>query len=575
MPTHRYHSATVACALATISVVLPGCSTFESIDRIARRAQSQEAEAAQQHAAFIRQTGDTRRQLNAHINRPWIAGKAQPLARDISLPPALQAKVKTTLIYPGGPIDLHTLAQRIHQATGIPVRISPDALMPAQAFAPRLNIDHTRVADLDAPSAAIDLDIPAIGPLGGMSRTSGPQQSPAGLVIGDLPPGQAPLSTILDAIAIKLGIYWRYKAEIAAIELYRTESRSFNIRALTQAAQTEMELGLTGQGGSVQAGGGRFASLNRATIKDIDPSSTRQAVVAKLTQWLTRAGVVQSHEGASNTIVITDTPEALDRVATYLDQENKALTRRVRIHLQEVTVQREDIGQAGLEWQALFDSGGRHNTAALNSLTGLLDNSKSAAMLNGAAGIGPWMGSRITVQALSQLGRIVRNTDYSLLVLNRRPGTFATRDTFSYIKNLEQTQSNSNASGPTVTVQQQDETVGTFLTMVPDAQEDGQILLTVAYDNTRLVSLEKQQFGDRDNPSFVQQPKINGTGNIQQVELRPGVPALIAGTAQTLDSFTRRRLDKDMPMLAGGADSTTEQQLLTLLIVTAIPEDSL
>lgn len=564
-------------ALALSAGLLASCSTMNTVGEIENKAQAKEQSAFQHQDTFLRQASDSHRQIGAHIDRPWIVGKAQPLARDVTLPPALRERVKTTLLYSEGPTDLPSLGQRIYQATGIPVRINPDALLPADAFAPRLTLDG-KLATSEAlmlPATA-DTIVPAIGAIGVSARISGPLQQATPLVIGDLPQGQAPLSTVLDAIAIKMGIYWRYNSDLAAIELYRTESRSFNIRALAQATSTELELGLTGQGGgNANAGGGQFASRNRSTIKGEAKESPLLAVVDKLTQFLTLAGTVRAPEGAANTIVVTDTPEALNRVASFLDNENKALTRRVRIHLQEVTIQRDDTGQAGLEWQALFNSGGRGNTAGLTSLAGLLDSTKSAGTLGASVGAGPWAGSSITISALSQLGRIVRNTDYSLLVLNRRSGTFATRDTFSYIKNLEQTQSSSNVSGPTVTVQQEDETVGTFLTLVPDAQDDGQILLTVAYDTTRLVSLEKQQFGDPASPSFVQQPKINGTGNIQQVELRPGVPSLIAGTSQTIDSYTRRRLDKDMPMLAGGSDATQEQQLVTLLIVTAIPEEGL
>ncbi len=568
---------TIRPALALAASLLASCSTVQTVGEIEQRARDKNVSAYEQTSIFERQAADARRQLGANIDRPWIVGKAQPLARDVTLPPALRARVNSTLLYTDGAVDLTTVAQRIYQATGIPVRINPDALLPYSAFAPRLTLDgNVLTSDATAPLPTADTIVPAIGALGAVARVSGPQQRAVPLVFGDLPQGQAPLSTVLDAIAIKLGIYWRYNSDLAAIELYRTESRSFNIRALAQATETELELGLTGQGGgNANAGGGQFASRNRSTIKGEAQDSPLHAVVAKLTQFLTKAGSVQAPEGAANTIVVTDTPESLDKVAAFIDRENKALTRRVRIHLQEVTIQRDDTGQAGIEWQALFNSGGRGNTAELASLAGLLDSTKSAGVIGAAVGSGPWAGSGVNISALSELGRIVRQTDYSLLVLNRRSGTFASRDTFSYIKNLEQTQSSSNVSGPTVTVSQEDETVGTFLTMVPDAQDDGQVLLTVAYDNTRLVSLEKQQFGDPNNPSFVQQPRINGGGNVQQVELRPGVPSLIAGTTQSVDTYTRRRLDKDAPLLTGGSDATSEQQLVTLLIVTAIPEEGL
>src|SRR5690606_26830378 len=110
-----------------------------------------------------------------------------------------------------------------------------------------------------------------------------------------------------------------------------------------------------------------------------------------------------------------------------------------------------------------------------------------------------------------------------------------------------------------------------FLTLVPDAQADGQVLLTMAYDDTKLVAMQKEMLGD--DGSFVQQPRITGQGVTQQVELRPGEPVVVAGFAQQDDSFTNRRVDRTAPMLMGGSDATQSNRLYTVLMVTALPEE--
>ena len=48
---------------------------------------------------------------------------------------------------------------------------------------------------------------------------------------------------------------------------------------------------------------------------------------------------------------------------------------------------------------------------------------------------------------------------------------------------------------------------------------------------------------------------------------------MIGGYQQSADTSTRRRLDDKAPMLAGGSDASQEKQMLTVVLVTAIPEE--
>lgn len=188
-------------------------------------------------------------------------------------------------------------------------------------------------------------------------------------------------------------------------------------------------------------------------------------------------------------------------------------------------------------------------------------------------GSGPFAGTNLALSALSQLGSIIDHKSIPLLMQNRRPGKYDTRRSFDYIKDLQQTQSTSDTSAPTVTVTQDNKTVGTFLTVVPDAQDDGQVLLTIAYDDTRLIEMKKEPVGARGDQSFVQQTDIGGQGRVQQVMVRPGEQVVIGGYQQSADTSTRRRLDDKAPMLAGGSDASQEKLMLTVVLVTAIPEE--
>src|SRR5690606_16726431 len=151
--------------------------------------------------------------------------------------------------------------------------------------------------------------------------------------------GPAPLARILDRIAARLGVAWAYRNERS--EFYRTESRGCNVRALTLNAHAQAWVGL---GGRSEADG--FVSTSRTSL-DSPVHDVFTVLRARIEPFLSRAGVVVAEPGASSSIVVTDTPEVLNRIALYLEQENRALTRRVRLVFEELTVAVQDkIGRA-------------------------------------------------------------------------------------------------------------------------------------------------------------------------------------------------------------------------------------
>src|SRR5690606_11698283 len=123
------------CALA----LLPGCALQQKLLEIALSAEAAHAQVANERRIFADAVGNEQtRRAAQHVDRPWLAGRPQPLARELTLPAALRADVRTTMVFPGAALDLPAIAQRITLATGIPVHVRADALLPQERFAPRL-----------------------------------------------------------------------------------------------------------------------------------------------------------------------------------------------------------------------------------------------------------------------------------------------------------------------------------------------------------------------------------------------------------------------------------------------------
>ncbi|HTJ99279.1 MAG TPA: hypothetical protein VL522_06615 [Bordetella sp.] len=524
-------------AVLALAMACPACVGPERIAAIQDRAAQSQARGDAAHAGFSRSLSDhASRQAAQDVGKPWLAGRARPLAREATLPAALRKNVDTTLMFAGGQADLAVLADRIARATGIGVKVRPDALLPAELFLPRLAV-------------------PAGGGTPFPARAS-------------LPDGPQPLPRVLDALAWRLGIYWRYTD--GAIEFYRTETRVFDVRALTLNARADARLGRASRSG-VEG----FENTSNTTLSSGEHDAMT-SVRARIEPFLTRAGTVTAAPGASSSIVVNDTRDALDQVARFLDRENQALTRRVRLVFEEITVVSKDQAKAGIDWNLLYQGTRAAVSAASTGAAGIGAGMASTAVSNGLFG-----GTKAIVAALSEMGTVVRHSSVPVLTLNRRPVTHAVRTTFSYVDQVQSSVSGTPASGaalhnallPTVSINQKQETVGSFLTLVPDAQEDGQILLSIAYDNTVAQPLKSLTFGKSDNPLEVQQITIDGNGMVQQVELRAGQPMIISGFERREDEYDRRRLTPGAPYMLGGGDRASTQRATTIVIVTAQVEE--
>jgi type IVB pilus formation R64 PilN family outer membrane protein len=377
--------------------------------------------------------------------------------------------------------------------------------------------------------------------------------------------GAAPLAEVLDRLAARLNVSWRY--ENSRIEFYRLETRVFEIPSMLLDAQAEAAMGSSGAGEAQSEGS--FSSASRTKLSTGQTTlidSLRQRVEA----FLSQAGQAVAVQGASASLVVTDTPEVLRRVAQYLERENRVLTRRVRILFEELTLALDDQAELGFDWQAVFNHA--RGMASL-STTAAMENTVGAVAA--AVGRGPFQGSEALLQALGRSGKVLRRHAVPVLTLNRRPVTHAVRTTFSYIDQVQTTAMRDDLAMalPAVSVNQKTQTVGTLITLVPDAREDGRILLSVAYDSTAAQPLKVIRFGDQANPLQLQQLTVEGNGTVQQLALQPGQPLVIAGFDKTQSTSDERRLNPGVPLAFGGADAARQQKLTTLMIVTARVEE--
>lgn len=512
------------------AIVLAGCANAPQVTH--RDAQVANEQIAASHAAF-REAAllNAKKRLAAQdVQRPYIAGNTRPLAREVAMPDVLRRSVPVVAMYQRGPVDLETALRQISEASGVLVTATADAMLPAAAFSPRIGLQAS------------------------------PVLAPTRIVV---PSEATPLWRLLDDVARQAQLSWRPVPSGA--EFFRVETRVFQLAGTPQVASTNASLGRNGGQNQI------FESTSKTGFETKDQNQFK-GFMSAVDAMLSVGGKAQL-ANESQTLVVTDTPTNLDRIAAFVDEQNKIMSRRVRVVLEVVEVVDKDSSEFGLDWNIVYGSASR---ALANASPATLVSEQVGTLSLGPT-TGPFAGSNLVVKALNEVGVVVNRRFFPFLTTSGRPVTQAIRTTFNYV---DQVQATSQPAGSTVvttqqapTVTQKEETVGTFVTVVPTAKTDGSIFLSISFDLTSAQPLVPFTVGSQGAQVTVQQKTIDGTGFIQELPIRSGQTVLVGGLESQTAQDSQRRLASGAPILFGGSNAAKVNKSRLLLLVTAVSEE--
>src|SRR5205085_7054833 len=81
--------------------------------------------------------------------------------------------------------------------------------------------------------------------------------------------------------------------------------------------------------------------------------SVWSAIEASVRQMLGAAGRVVASP-ATGTLTVTDTPAVLEKVAEYLEEQNRSLNRQVSVHVRVLSVELEEGETYGIQWDLVY-----------------------------------------------------------------------------------------------------------------------------------------------------------------------------------------------------------------------------
>jgi uncharacterized protein YceK len=586
------HSVRRSALSLAVMLAMSGCSVHQDKREIDELSADTYQSTSSRVSQNMRTVTLEQKRANQIVDLPFLAAEPRPIPREADLPLVLQGKIPITSVFSdGGETDLLTFAKRVQDASGVLVRVSPDALLPLSQFGPSLNKENRSTSvtsvvaqqttsantlDLNGPIVPIDAESVPVNPPPALSTAAGsvtatPPQSGKGRATSRRSKdeaGQQQMNEVLDRGTAPLGVYWKWDELAHQVVIYRTETRMFEIRGAENAVRGKIETEQTGTIGE-QTGNSSINSKSGNLVEQAKVDGTPMLnIIKNVKQFMTRSGQVA--EGTSNVIIVTDTRDALDQIQRYVDLENKERSRSVEMVFEEITFEFTNSEQGGVNYNLIFDPTGKGNETTINGLNSLLEQEGAAASLGIKAGSGPLKGSSIAVQALSKVGKVI-NTNFVNLGSNN--GVAVTKfdpEDQEYPDKLQQTASTSDNQRPTTSVTQATKTWGRFLTIIPYLYSNGDANLTFKWDNKPTPRFDKNTFADG---GYVISPRSSGTILARQARLHSGQPHVVLASTVRSDGYNANRVDRNAPIGLGGSDVTDHTNRMTLLILTAMVKE--
>lgn len=537
--------------LAMTMLGTSGCGTYVALEHIKRDSDDATDTVLVNQRATVQRTKNYSLQVLAQqeVDEPWLAAKSVPLARDISLPAVLRTRLrlngsgidvlgqtKITVMSPEcnpSTYTLQRLATCIMSLVGVPVRVTPDALQPAAQFAQR------RGAGTSAGASSV-------GAASGQAE------------LLSVAPVDMELNTLLDMADATWDVHHRV-SDNGTIEIYRLDTRVLRLKALAQKIPSTV---------TTSAG---FKDESKTTYENT-ATDALASMKTSLMALGTMAGSLEINPD-SKSIIVTDTPPAIARIEAYLESENKRLTRRITLIFEQLYVTHSLGREMGIDWNLLYTktSGATASLVSPGSLTS--ENAGKSGF--SASTTGNYAGSTGFIKALDEMGMKVTRRTFPISTLSGNAQTIGLPTVFDYVASVTSNTSTSTTgtfSAPTIT--QKEDKYGVFLTVTPEAQDDGQILigLNLADRSGTLTGYTVQVSG---SGTTVQQRNIKEANLTARTVVRSGVTHMIGGLEEAVSEGTSRRLDDNAPIILGGSDSTSQSKRHIVLLVTAIAEDSI
>jgi len=544
---------------AAIIAALNGCAVSrvnQSVDRVENNASKASTEISTLQAAKPRA-------IVQFSDSPWVDTTPVKIVKPAYQAPQLACNVTYA---PEDTATILEFSQRISRLCGIPVRVSPDAqyVLSGSTGTAGSGAMGATGAIPSMPSTSGIPTLPGVDASAGMSFSGGSVSRGS---ISDLK-YSGPLQGLLDAATSRLGVSWRF--ENGGVNIFYLDTQVFSLLALPSITETKSSVQsgtstTSGSSGSSSGGSTGGTTSNAGSSQSTDVSmktdlieDIKNNIKSMLTPSVGRLNVSAS----TGSITVTDTPDVLTRISSYLEHENKSITQQIQFNVKVLSVTLNDSDAGSINWNLANAAGSKFGGSISNtsSLVGSTDAvSGSVNVLSGK-----WADSSLLIKALSEQGRVSTVTTQSVTTLNLQPSPVQVATQQSYLASISTTTTDTSTA---TSMTPGTVTTGFNMSLLPyvmNGTED--MLLQYSVNLSSLNSLDTFS----SNGSTIQLPNIDNRIFSQRVKIHSGQTLVLSGFEQTADSTKKQGVGSPNNILFGGGMSGSKNKQVIVIAITPV-----
>lgn len=408
-----------------------------------------------------------------HVEGAWLAKRSVPINASVALPEIFKRNVRFST---GAPLPMSVVLAQVARGNGLTVRMASDVSC-------------------------------AAGRGGGGNGGGNGGGSPANLFqinCSDTGEPTVPLqysgtlSGLLDTIAHRTGTHWTYRDGVVHFARYVT--RTFQIKMMPgsssyrasvgKASQMKADRGASGGGGPSGSAGGVDLSFNADANVSVESELDYWADLVRTVRDMLSEGGRVTPSVVTSSLVVSDTADVIERVASYVDAENAVLGRQVKLRVQVYSVSLEENSATGVDWDLVYQ-------AASGITLGLAGPAAGGALMARKGGLqlnkidsGRFRGTGAFIRALSQQGRVSTVIDTTVVTLNNQPAPVAVTQNQGFVAQTKMTPGNYGGQA-VVTAEQSVLTTGFVMNLLPTLMDNRSVMLQVQIDMSDLRKLDK------------------------------------------------------------------------------------
>jgi type IVB pilus formation R64 PilN family outer membrane protein len=455
--------------------------------------------------------------------------------------------------------------QGIYLAPKVEVKKDPFLLQTATFSSAPVNLDvlSSRLADLFGRPVRMAFELPKYDPDGVGSAVLKEQtdkfkeqnfitKEPEKLAV--LPSALDYTGTVeglLNVIASTTRTAWSINDD-GGIVFSRYQTKVFYVNAIPGNFTQDAQVGGSSGGSTTGVGSsGVTASVNIWTSME-----------ASVKSMLTTKGTV-SVSPATGSIVVTDTVEAINRIESFIKEENANLSAQVYFDIQVVAVSFEENDQAG--WNLIMN---RTLDSAWNKTRGETASTNfSYPSITGAGNLSYGIikdGGNLTidglVQALSTNTKVSRMQSASQVVQNNQPYPLQVADEISYLASITSSMSSTGTVQSTLTPGKV--VSGFSMNILPRINmNSNDMLLQISMDMSTLTALNTATSGN----NSITTPNVAKKTFLQRVMINSGDTLVLTGFEKKENNLTTEGMgDAEFYGLGGGKSTSRKRDMIVV-----------